>query len=179
MFLDQPNEPVNEIVILLPPDSLVTPSLYISYTVSGSGVQTRRNKRGRDRRLVDLCCSCRRRGSLLVPLMGYTQLYSNSGEITYSTPAARVYMTALADEIPIPAEPYSSARATLQTHLISNTKNSLGIRNDNLPSAPFQDILQQGRTRSRCRPSHAARKSSSIPSSHSGVRYNPSLRLNR
>ena len=39
MFLDQPNESVNEIVILLPPDSLVTPSLYISYTVSGCGVQ--------------------------------------------------------------------------------------------------------------------------------------------
>ena len=39
MFLDQPNEPVNEIVILLPPDSLVTPSLYISYTVSACGVQ--------------------------------------------------------------------------------------------------------------------------------------------
>jgi len=167
---DQTYESVHEIIVLFPSNAFVTPSLNDQYAPSVRGGRTRYR-------------SSPSRSWLFVPTSRVTARAFDGlshqlpvCDWTHSTPAASVYMTALAEEIPIPPEPFTSAFSRGCTYLISNSQNSLGIRNDNLPSAPSPMIE---RTRSRSLPSHASRKSSSILSSHSGVRYSPSLRLKR
>ena len=115
MLLDEVNELIDESVVLLATLAFLAPSLTSALLPNskpgpvcsgGSG----RNARCKARHLGDLGCSFPRPGILPKHGKGCYQSCKHCPEAgvskTHSTPAVRVYITALADEMPIPPDPW-------------------------------------------------------------------------